>query len=77
LFFTSQTNLLAMKNILITATVLGAAAAGVVLYMRNRDRVDSAIADVKDNAKNAFRKMNKQYRKAEKNGQQAMQHAMS
>ena len=66
-----------MKNILITASVLGAAAAGIVLYMRNRDRVDTAIADVKDNARNAFRKLNKQARKAEKNGQQHMQHAMS
>lgn len=66
-----------MKNILITATVLGAAAAGVVLYMRNRDRVDGAIADVKDNARNAFRKLNKQARKAEKNAHQNMQHAMS
>ncbi|WP_295124424.1 hypothetical protein [uncultured Chitinophaga sp.] len=66
-----------MKNILIAASVLGAAAAGIVLYMRNRDRVDTAIAEVKDNAKNAFRKMNKHYRKTEKNAQNVMQHAMS
>ncbi|MCK7555358.1 hypothetical protein MKQ70_10230 [Chitinophaga sedimenti] len=45
-----------MKNILITASVLGAAAAGVILYMRNRDRVDTAIGEVKDNARNAFKK---------------------
>lgn len=66
-----------MKNILIAATVLGVAAAGIILYMRNRDRVDTAIADVKDNARNAFRKLNKQARKAEKNANQPMQHAMS
>lgn len=66
-----------MKNILITASVLGAAAAGVILYMRNRDRVDTAIGEVKDNARNAFKKMNKHYRRAEKNAQHSMQHAMS
>lgn len=61
-----------MKNLLIAATVVGAAAAGVILYMRNRDRADEALANVKDAAKNAYRKMDKMAKKASKRAGQAI-----
>lgn len=53
-----------MKNIVIAASVLGAAAAGVFLYMKNRDKADAALKDVRDAARNAYNKMYKQGKRA-------------
>lgn len=53
-----------MKNIIIAASVLGTAAAGVFLYMRNRQRADAALHDLKDAAKNAYNRMHRQGKKA-------------
>jgi ElaB/YqjD/DUF883 family membrane-anchored ribosome-binding protein len=53
-----------MKNIIIAASVLGTAAAGVFWYMKNRQRADAALNDVKDAARNAYNRMYKQGKKA-------------
>lgn len=66
-----------MKNIVIAASVIGAAAAGVIMYMRNRDRADAALANVKDAAKNAYRKMDKLTRKAGRKANHVAREAMA
>lgn len=59
-----------MKNILIAAGIVGAAAAGVILYMKNREKVNDKLSDLsdaaKDAAKDAYAKMNKHLHKTEK-----------
>ena len=59
-----------MKNILIAAGVVGAAAAGVILYMKNREKVNNKLSELsdsaKDAAKEAYAKMNKHLHKTEK-----------
>lgn len=66
-----------MKNVIIAASVIGAAAAGVIMYMRNRDRADAAFESVKDAAKNAYRKMDKFTRKAGKRANHVAKEAMA
>ncbi|MGX5817346.1 hypothetical protein ACWKWU_04070 [Chitinophaga lutea] len=53
-----------MKNIIIAASVLGAAAAGVVWYTRNRRQADAAIGQMKDAARNAYKKMQRKGKEA-------------
>lgn len=57
-------NSFVMKSIIIAASVLGATAAGVFWYMKNRHRADAALNDVKEAAKNAYNRMYKQGKKA-------------
>jgi len=71
-----------MKNILIAAVIVGVAAAGVILYMRNRDEVDEAWDEVSDSASNAYDKMNDTLRRAGKKAKKKSQewaddHAMA
>lgn len=53
-----------MKNIIVAASVLGATAAGILLYMKNREKADAALRDVKDAARNAYNKMYRQGKKS-------------
>ncbi|QEH41243.1 hypothetical protein [Chitinophaga sp. XS-30] len=66
-----------MKNVIIAASLIGAAAAGVILYMRNRDRADAALESVKDAAKNAYKKMDKFTRKAGRKANHVAKEAMA
>ena len=57
-----------MRKIIIAASVLGTAAAGVFWYMKNRQRADQALNDVKDAARNAYHKLNHKAKKDEHPG---------
>jgi hypothetical protein len=48
-----------MKKLLIAATVVGAAAAGVLLYMQNRDKADELLDRARRAARKTSRKLNK------------------
>ncbi|WP_333862706.1 hypothetical protein [Chitinophaga sp.] len=43
-----------MNKIIIAASVLGTAAAGIFWYMKNRQRADAAIDDMRKAARNAY-----------------------
>jgi Flp pilus assembly protein TadB len=53
-----------MKKIIIAASIIGTAVAGAFWLIKNSSRAESALNDIKDAAKNAYRKMDKQARKA-------------
>jgi len=61
-----------MKSILIAATIVGAAAAGVILYLRNRNAAATSAGNVVDAARDAYNTMNKGMNGAEKRAQHAM-----
>jgi hypothetical protein len=58
-----------MKKILMAATAVGAATAGVILYLRNRNSDQKTI---ENSAKDAYRTMNDGFGKVERLGQHAM-----
>ena len=60
-----------MKKILIAATIVGAAGAGVILYLRNRNN-QTGSKEVEDAAKDAYRTMNANMGRVERLGQHAM-----
>lgn len=62
--FFHEPNPKVMKNIIVAASVLGATAAGIFLYMKNREKADAALKDVKDAARNAYNKMYRHGKKA-------------
>lgn len=66
-----------MKNILIAAGIAGAAAAGVILYMRNRNKTSETLHDVADEAGNAHEGVKRFFRKANKEARKEYNHAMS
>ena len=53
-----------MKNILIAAGITGAAAAGVLLYLRNRNKTAKAMHNLADVAGDAHEGVKKFFRKA-------------
>ncbi|MFL5787617.1 MAG: hypothetical protein ACJ748_06165 [Flavisolibacter sp.] len=59
-----------MKSILIAAGIVGAAAAGTILYLKKRN--NAGTDEVKGAAKNAYKKMNAGIGKAERAGQHSM-----
>jgi hypothetical protein len=59
-----------MKKILIAATAVGAAIAGIILY--NKTRMNSGSAQVEDAAKNAYDTMNNGLGKIERNPSHSM-----
>lgn len=66
-----------MKNILITASVIGAAVGGVYWIMKNRNRAEEALDEVKSAAKNAYRKMSKAGKASQRKAERAMDIAVS
>lgn len=65
-----------MKNILIAAGIVGAAAAGVVLYMRNRNQTAKTLHDVADAGGDAHESVRKFFRKSNKEAKREFNHAM-
>ncbi len=61
-----------MRKIIIAASVLGTAAAGVFWYMKNRQRADQALNDVKDAARNAYHKLNHKAKKMSSRAQESL-----
>ena len=59
-----------MKNILIAATIVGAVAAGLILYTSKKNK--GSNDQVKDAAKDAYDTMNAGIGKVERLGQHAM-----
>ena len=59
-----------MKSILITATIVGAVAAGLILYTSNKNRKPKN--QIKDAATDAYDTMNAGIGKVERLGQHAM-----
>jgi len=47
-----------MKKILIAATVVGTAAAGLIIYLRNRDKADELLERAKEAARKTTRRLN-------------------
>lgn len=66
-----------MKNILIAAGIVGAAAAGVVLYMRNRNQTSKTLHDVADAAGDAHDGVRRFFRKGKHEAKREFNHAMS
>jgi len=58
-----------MKKIIIAASIVGAAAAGVILYLRKRNSTPGQVEDAANDANNI---MNKHAKKAERKVNQAM-----
>ena len=55
-----------MKNILIAAGIVGTAAAGVFLYMRNRNQTSKSLHKFADAAGNVHEGVRKYFRRAHK-----------
>ncbi len=53
-----------MKKILVAAGLVGAATAGILLYMRNRNKTSKALHQFADEAGNVHEKVRKYFRKA-------------
>ena len=66
-----------MKKIIIAASLVGTAVAGAFWLMKNRNRAESALNDIKDAARNAYRKMDKHARKAGRKANHVMQEQMA
>ncbi|BAV09447.1 hypothetical protein SAMN05421788_101882 [Filimonas lacunae] len=66
-----------MKNILIAAGIAGAAAAGVLLYMRNRNKTSQTLHDVADAAGDAHEGVRRFFRKSNKEAKREVNHAMA
>lgn len=66
-----------MKKIIIAASIVGTAVAGAYWLMKNSSRAESALKDIKDAAKNAYRKMDKQARKAGRRANHMAQEQLS
>lgn len=52
-----------MKNILITAGIVAAAATGVILYLRNRKQADAALANAAGEIHHGKRTLRDYFRK--------------
>jgi hypothetical protein len=61
-----------MKKILIAASVVGAAAAGAILYARKRNRVADGAEEVKDSLKDAYREMDRHIQRTERTTENAL-----
>lgn len=64
-----------MKNILIAAGIVGTAAAGVFLYMRNRNQTSKTLHKFADAAGDAHESVRKYFRKADRQAKHDMQDA--
>ncbi len=61
-----------MKNILIAAVIVGAAGAGLILYLNKRNNNATPSNTIKDAATDAYKTMNAGIGKVERLGQHAM-----
>ncbi len=66
-----------MKNILIAALVVGVAAAGVILYLNNRDELSETWDELSDSAEDAYDKANSKMSNAKRKAKQAFDVAVS
>jgi hypothetical protein len=66
-----------MKNILIAAGLVGTAAAGVILYMRNRNQTSRTMHDVADAAGDAHDAIKNHMKKANREMKAEMNNAMA
>ena len=66
-----------MKNILIAAGIVGAAAAGAIIYMRNRNKTASVAHDLADAAGDAHEGIKNHFRKANKEAKREFDNAMA
>jgi hypothetical protein len=76
-FTIHEPNQRVMKKIIIAASLVGTAVAGAFWLMKNRNRAESALNDIKDAARNAYRKMDKQARKAGRRANHMVQEQMA
>ena len=61
-----------MKNIFITAAIVGVAAAALILYYFRENDADEALDDISDAAGNAHRTMNKYIGRVERRTENAL-----
>ncbi|MGE5519356.1 MAG: hypothetical protein ACM3VS_05450 [Candidatus Dadabacteria bacterium] len=61
-----------MKNILIAASVVAAAGAGLILYLRKRDTISYKAGDVVDAASKAYKNLNDNMGRIDRPAQHAM-----
>jgi hypothetical protein len=66
-----------MKNILIAAGIVGTAAAGVFLYMRNRNQTSKTLHKFADAAGNVHDGVRKYFRRAHKETSRDMEDAIA
>jgi|GEM_PF-3954789 len=66
-----------MKKILIAAGLIGTAAAGVVLYMRNRNQTSRSMHDLADVAGDAHDNVRKYFRKASRQAKRDYEDAIA
>ena len=66
-----------MKNILIAAGIVGTAAAGAFLYMRNRNKTSKAMHKLADAAGDVHDNVRKYFRRAHKEARRDMEDAIA
>jgi len=66
-----------MKNILIAAGIVGAAAAGVTLYMRNRNKTSKTLHDFADAAGDVHEDVRKYFRRGKMHAKRDMEDAIA
>jgi len=55
-----------MKKILIAATITGAVAAGLIIYLKRRNSIPWSLDDLRDSADEAKDDMDKSFRRAQR-----------
>jgi uncharacterized membrane protein len=71
------TKFIHMKNILIAAGIVGTAAAGAFLYMRNRNKTAKAMHKLADAAGDVHEGVRKYFRRAHKETRRDMEDAIA
>ncbi len=66
-----------MKNLLIATSIVGAAAAGVFLYMRNRNQTSKTLHKFADKAGDAHESVRKYFRKANREAKHDLEDAIA
>ena len=66
-----------MKKILIATGIIGAATAGALLYMRNRNETSRAMHNLADSAGDAHEGVRKYFRKANKEAKRDFEDAIA
>ncbi len=71
------TKFIHMKNILIAAGIVGTAAAGIFLFMRNRNKTSQALHKFADSAGDVHERVRKYFRRAHKETKRDMEDAIA
>ena len=66
-----------MKKVLIAAGIVGTAAAGAILYMRNRNQTAKTMHQVADAAGDTHQKVKKYFKKANKEAKRDFEDAIA